>query len=181
MDPKPALPPLTVDEHVHAPGNPGGACLAMALSSLGLASEPSETLDALAVDASLSPDVRALEALQHGAHAILHGPTDDTRALEQATTAGVVVQRQSPGTRDVLAALEARRPALVPVGQAPLGEGGDSRASCILALQDEEEIVYHDPHRETGPDAVPWETLANRFGYRGHRWMLELAKPPREG
>lgn len=181
MDPEPALSPLTVDHHVHAPGNPAGACLAMALASLGLTDKASSTVQKLATPPGLAPDVRALEALQHGAHTILHGPTDQTPPLEKALTAGLHHHPKSPDTRDVLAALEAGRPAIVPTDQAPLEGDGDDHPSCILVLREaDDEVIYHDPHRESGPNRAAWETIADRLGHDGHRWMLELAKPPRE-
>lgn len=177
----PALEPLTVPVHVEAPADPGPASLAMAIGALEPDRDVHQLHDEIAEPDTPSPGVLALAALRRGFHAILYGPVEEPERLETAREAGLVHRREAAGVREVTAALEAGRPALALVDRAELNEASPSGPHWIcLVDHDEDEVRYHDPIVDDGPDAVAWETLAGAMGYGTQRLLLEVGPLVRE-
>ncbi len=177
MDTQPALDPLAVPEHVHTPDATGPACLTMGLAALDLV-QPGRSL--LHGPGATSPGGVALEALRHGAHAILQGPARDEDQLGRARAAGLMHRRRAPSAKDVLAALEARRVCLARLDRGPLSEGGQGPGWVLAVSLQDEAVALHDPRLEEGPTASPWEDLSAALGALEHACLLTLAPASRE-
>lgn len=175
-----ALDPMTVPEHLEAPVEPGRAALAMGIAALGEAADASALFDELPSEEEPAAGRWALEALRRGLHVILHGPADETGALEEALDAGLLHRREAAGVRHVLAALEAGHPALVLVDRASLHEASPSGPHWLIVVDATDDVVrYHDPLEADGPDSLPWESLTDLIGHARQRLLLELAPPTR--
>lgn len=178
---EPALEPLTVPVHVEAPAGPGPASLAMAIGALEQDRDVHALYEEIAEPDAPSPGVLALAALRRGFHVILYGPVGAPERLDAARDAGLVHRREAAGVRDVTAALEAGHPSLVLVDRAELNEASPTGPHWIcLVDHDEDEVRYHDPIVDEGPEAIAWEALAGAMGFGSQRLLLEVGPLMRE-